>query len=76
MDSTLPQSGDVLIHRQVHSPAVYVLSTLDGPPQFFHKTYKDAVDRATRFAFKESVDAWYTTDELIFKRVAQHRPTS
>jgi hypothetical protein len=76
MDSVLPQSGDVVIHRQVRSPAVYALSTLGEPLQFFHKTYEDAVDRATRFALKELIDAWYTTDELIFKRVAQYRPTS
>jgi hypothetical protein len=76
MDSILPQPGDVIIHRQVHSPAVYVLSTLNEALQLSCKTYADALDRATAFAMRAHRDAWYTTDEQIFKRIGQYRPAS
>jgi hypothetical protein len=68
-----PQTGDVIIHREVHSPAIYVLSILDGVRQVTCETYKEALDRAQRFALREHLDAWYTTDEHAFERVAQHR---
>jgi hypothetical protein len=68
-----PRPGDIVVHRQVHSPAVFVLSRLDGPLEYFARTYKDAVDLASRFTTEAGVDAWYTTDERTFTRVAQHR---
>jgi hypothetical protein len=70
-----PLSGDVIIQRQVHSPAVYVLHTLGWPGQFFHRTYEAAMEQARRFALIQSIDVWYATDASVFKRVAQHRPT-
>jgi hypothetical protein len=72
----IPRAGDVVIHRQVHSPAVYVLSRRGGPLQFSHTTYQAAEHQATGFARKKRLDVWYTTDEIAFKRVAHHRPTS
>ena len=71
-----PRTGDIVIHRQVHSPAVYVLSVLDGPPQLVYKRYEAALTHATACALEEFVDAWYTTDEHAFECVAAHRPTS
>ena len=68
-----PQPGDVIIHRQIHSPAVYILSALNGSHQIIFRTYQDALDRAQRFALREHLDAWYTVDEHAFERVAQRR---
>ena len=73
MDSHSPQPGDVIVHRQVHSPAVYILSRLDDRPQFYCKAYIDAVAKASSFAANAHVDAWYTTDEQSFERIAEHR---
>ncbi len=70
-----PHPGDVVIHREVHSPAVYVLSVFSELRKITCKTYDDAFDRAQRFALREHLDAWYTTDEHVFERVAQYRPT-
>ena len=69
-----PQLGDVIIHRQIHSPAVYLLSALNRPHQITCRTYEDSLDRAQRFALREHLDVWYTVDEHAFERVAQHRP--
>ncbi len=71
-----PQAGDVIIHREINSPAVYILSILDGSRQIRCRAYDDALDRAQRFALREHLDAWYTTDEHVFERVAHHRPTA
>jgi hypothetical protein len=38
-----------------------------------YRTYDDAVERATRFAMRASVDVWYTIDGSNFLRVAQFR---
>jgi hypothetical protein len=70
----IPRPGDVVIHRQIHSPAVYILSRLDGAPQCSYKSYGEALAGATGFALQAHLDAWYTTDEVAFKRVAHHRP--
>jgi hypothetical protein len=45
---TTPQPGDVIIHRQVHSPAVYTLSALDGLHQITYRTYEGALDIVSR----------------------------
>ena len=74
MTTALPHEGDLIIHRQVHSPAVYVLSALAGPDQISHATYKDAAASATRFAQATSVVVWFTADKLRYERIAQHRP--
>jgi hypothetical protein len=68
-----PQAGDIVIHRQIHSPAVYVLSVLDEPHQIMCLTYEGALDRAIGFARREHLDAWYTIDEQTFERVAENR---
>ncbi len=73
MGDSLPRAGDIVVHRQVHSPAVYVLSRLDGPLQFFCRTSEDAVAHAARCAHREQIDVWYTTDEQVFERVVRHR---
>lgn len=77
MKRDFPQAGDVVVHRQVHSPAVYILSAFDEPPQLSCLRYEQAVAHATAFAAKTHIDVWYTSDEQIFKRIARHRlPTS
>jgi hypothetical protein len=76
MSDGLPRPGDIVVHRQVHSPAVYVLSRLDGTLQFSYKTYDEAVARAIRFASRESLDAWYTNDEQRYERFAKYRSES
>jgi hypothetical protein len=70
-----PQIGDVVIHRRVNSPAVYMLSVFPGPHQITCQTYEEASGRAERFALREHLDAWFTTDEHAFQRIAQQRPT-
>ncbi|MEO5739369.1 MAG: hypothetical protein ABIS29_02110 [Vicinamibacterales bacterium] len=72
--SITPSPGDVIIHRQVHSPAVYILSVFRQSHQVTYQTYDEAVDSAQRFAEREHLDAWYTTDEQTFERVAEYRP--
>jgi hypothetical protein len=72
---SLPHPGDIVVHRKVHSPPVYVLSRLDGSLQFSYSTYEEAVAHATRFARSEHLDAWYTNDDRVFERVAKHRPS-
>ena len=76
MNGDRPRPGDLVVHRQVHSPAVYAMGTLDGPSQFFCRTYDEAIARAIRFASRESLDAWYTNDEQRYERFARHRPKS
>ena len=63
MGEAHPQPGDIIIHRQIHSPAVYILSTLDGPLQVSFNTYEKAAIRALAFAREKHLGAWYTTDE-------------
>ena len=73
MSLAVPRGGDVIIHRQVHSPAVYVLSRHDGPLQYFDESYDTALAQAKQFARQAKLDVWYTLDELTFERVATHR---
>jgi hypothetical protein len=73
VDHALPQDGDVIVHRQVHSPAVYILSRLDAPLQVSYRTHGEALKAARAFTAQSHLDAWYTTDEQTFTRVAQHR---
>jgi len=69
-----PHSGDIILHRQVHSPAVYVLSRRDGPLRCSYKTYEQALAQAIESTRREHLDAWYTTDGQVFERLARHRP--
>jgi hypothetical protein len=75
MADDLPHPSDIVVQRQVHSPAVYALGRFDGPLQFSFKTHEEALARATRFACREHLDAWYTTDGRVFERIAKHRPS-
>ena len=72
--ATAPRPGDIIIHRETHSPAVYVLSAFNEPHQITLPTLEEALERARRFALRAHLDAWYTTDEHGFERVARHRP--
>ena len=71
----LPQPDDVIIHREVHSPPVYILSRRAGPLQASYTSYEAARVIALGFALKHHLDAWYTTDKQTFERIAQHRRT-
>ncbi len=73
MSERQPHAGDVVIHRQVHSPAIYILSRLNEPLQCSFTTYDQALDHATRFAQHERLDVWFTIDEMAFDRVMQMR---
>ena len=73
MDENYPRAGDVIIHREVHSPAVYVLGRMDEPLQVIHKSYERALAHATALADAKQLDVWYTTDEQTFLRVDEHR---
>jgi hypothetical protein len=70
MGNAIPHPGDVVVHRQVHSPAVYALSRLKAPLQRSYKTYEEAVALAIVFAQKEHVDGWFTMDQRIYERLA------
>jgi len=69
-----PQPDDVIVHRQIHSPAVYILSRQAGSFQVSYESYDAARAAAIGFALKEHLDVWYTTDEQAFERIGQHRP--
>ena len=69
-----PQPGDILIRRQIHSPKVYNLGIVDREPQITCRSYGEALRHATGFAQATGIDAWFTTDDSTFKRVARHRP--
>jgi len=73
MDTDGPRPGDIVVHRQVHSPVAYVLSRFNAAPQFSYKTYDEAIGRAIRFAQREHLDAWYTNDGQHYERVAKRR---
>ncbi len=62
-----------MIHRVVHSPAVYLLSRYGAQPQLRYKTYEEAAARAAQYATARNVDAWYTTDESSYESVTRHR---
>jgi hypothetical protein len=68
-----PQADDVIIHRQIHYPATYILSRQSGSLQASYKSYEAARVAALGFVLKHHLDAWYTTDEQTFERIAQHR---
>jgi|SoiMethySBSTD1v2_1073268.scaffolds.fasta_scaffold1040558_2 hypothetical protein len=70
-----PRRDDVIISRQVHSPAVHVLGRRGGPLQASYRTYGEALKTASSFAVDQHLDVWFTADEHTFDRVAQHRPT-
>jgi hypothetical protein len=70
-----PRPSDLVIHLQGHSPAVYVLRTIDGPEQCSFKTFEEALARATSLAIRDHLDTWYTDDMYVFQRVANHRPS-
>jgi hypothetical protein len=76
MSDGLPHPGDIVVHRQVHSPAVYAIGRFDGVLQFSYKTYDEAIGRAIRFASRESLDAYYTNDGRRYERFAKHRSES
>ena len=65
------QPNDVIAHRQIHSPAVYILSRQAGSFQVCYKSYDAARAAAIGFALKENLDAWYTPDEQAFERIGQ-----
>ena len=69
----IPLAEDVVIHRVVHSPAVYLLSRHGAEPQIKCKTYEEASARAAAFATAFNVDVWYTMDESSYKSVTRHR---
>lgn len=73
MGEDYPRAGDVIIHREVHSPAVYVLGRMDEPLQVTYKGYEEALAHATALAHAKQLDVWYTTDEQTFLRVDEHR---
>jgi hypothetical protein len=68
--NAIPHPGDIVVHREVLSPALYVLSRLGVPLQFSCKTYEEALAQATEYARRERVDAWFTMDERAYERLA------
>ena len=73
MNDDRPRPGDIVVHRVVHSPAVYLIGRLDGMLQVSCKTYDEAIARAIGFARHESLDAWYTNDEQRYDRFGRYR---
>jgi hypothetical protein len=69
-----PRPGDIVVHRQIHSPAIYVLSRLDGVLQLSYKDYQEALASASRFASRAHLDVWYTTDDGVYEQVFNYRP--
>jgi hypothetical protein len=72
MAELLPQPGDVIITRHVHSPAVYAVRMTDGEEQIQWRDYDQAVTHAVGFARKMGTDAWFTADGLTFERLTIH----
>jgi hypothetical protein len=64
---------DIVIQRQVHSPAIYVLGRVDGALQCSYRSYAEALAQATRLARSERVDVFYSDGEFVFERLARHR---
>ncbi len=78
MSSGVPRPNDVVV---VQLPALrgesgYLVFRASRRAQSICGAYIEARGRAERQAALACVDAWYTSDERIFIRIAQHRPLS
>ncbi|HUL72387.1 MAG TPA: hypothetical protein VLT86_04760 [Vicinamibacterales bacterium] len=59
---------------QHDSTATCILSVHPGPQQLRCVSRGDALDLARRFAAREHVDCWTTTDGRTFGLDLEHRP--
>jgi len=74
--ATLPERGDVILGRTVHTPGRYTLCTSGEAPQIACVTYDEAIGRAARFAHSQHVDVWKTDDNCAFTRIIECRAAS
>jgi hypothetical protein len=73
-----PKPGDVIV---LHLPvrrgiSSYLLYRVGHRAQALCTEYAEARQRAERQAGAALVDAWYTSDEQAFIRLAEHRPST
>jgi len=78
MSARVPQPGDVLVVQLPprHDTSGYLVSRAGRRTQSVCGAYIEARRRAEQQAKLAGVDAWYTSDEKAFIRIAQHRPPS
>ena len=67
-----PLLGDIVIRKEAHSPAAYLLSRFARQPQFLCRTYEEAAWAAEAVARTERVDAWCTSDGKSFELITPH----
>ena len=68
-----PVPGDIIVHKRHASGDVYVLGVFKRASQLTCQVYGEAMKRATAFAVKDGVDAWYTDDGETYRSLARHR---
>ena len=73
-----PRPNDVVVLQvpSRHGTSGYLVSRASRRAQSICGAYVEARRRAVQQAALSCVDAWYTSDERVFIRIAQHRPLS
>ena len=69
-----PQPGDIVIERAQDSPVVWLLGAHQQPKQIRCRTYEEALQRASGYGQRKSIDVFYTEDGgLTFSLIVRHR---
>ena len=63
MPRTSPDSGDVIVRREVRDGmVVHILRTAPGTDQYLLRSREEAVAQAVTFAEREGVQAWFVDE--------------
>lgn len=70
-----PLKGDIVIHQLPRwgVTAAYLLARVGRRSHTVYSTYVQALAHAERQALMTGADVWYTSDDYVFNRLAQHR---
>ncbi len=76
LNARVPQPGDVLVVQLParHGVSGFLISRASRRTRSICGAYIEARRRAEQQAKLAAVDAWYTSDEKAFIRIAQYRP--
>ena len=69
----IPVTGDIIVQKRHASGDAYMLGLFNRASQLTYEAYAEAMKRATEFAVKDGVDAWYTEDGETYRSLARHR---
>lgn len=73
--SAHPLHGDIVVHQLPRwgVTAAYQVAKVGRRSHTVYSTYVQALAHAERQALMTGADVWYTSDDYVFSRLAQHR---